>query len=85
MMVEFEVKSKVLLSQLCIYFNCSYTHCIRYGVGSGPILLTQVECDDNYAHLLHCSVVAFSHLINPCSHSDDVAVQCGELELATHV
>ena len=54
-------------------------------MGSGLILLTQVECDDDYTHLLHCSIVAFSHLIHSCSHLDDVAVQCGELELASHI
>ena len=54
-------------------------------MGNGLILLTQVECDDDYTHLLHCSIVAFSHLIHSCSHLDDVAVQCGEIELASHI
>ncbi|KAK3599034.1 hypothetical protein CHS0354_012518 [Potamilus streckersoni] len=44
----------------------------RYGQGSGPILIDDVDCHGTESSLATCSYTR----INNCHHSEDVGVQC---------
>ena len=57
-----------------IELSCVY----RYGAGSGTILLTEVDCDDDTSHLLRCGVQGINQLSTSCDHQQDVAVVCCE-------
>ena len=58
-------------------------HIYRYGPGTGPILLTQVQCDDDTNHILRCRVRGSSSLTSQCNHENDVGVICCKLCLCT--
>ena len=45
-----------------------------YGVGSGPIYLTDVSCTSNETSLLQC--ISNPILSNGCSHLGDAGVKC---------
>ena len=47
-----------------------------FGEGSGPIHLTQVECDHQRQTLLGCVPVHKREGINECAHSQDAGVIC---------
>ena len=48
----------------------------RFGSGSGPIIFSEVTCDESDNHILRCVAVGFSSLASLCTHNDDVAVVC---------
>ena len=43
--------------------------------GSGPIVLTHVQCTGHEASLLNCSALPH-HYVNNCEHLDDAGVRC---------
>ena len=47
----------------------------RYGPGSGPIWLDEVQCVGNESSIADCTHNSWG--VNDCSHSEDVAVWCG--------
>ena len=49
---------------------------LRFGSGSGPIIFSEVTCDEGDNHILRCDAVGFSSLASLCTHDDDVAVVC---------
>ena len=56
---------------------CIYLY--RYGAGTGPILLTQVQCGDDDNHILRCNFRETTSVTSRCTHNDDVAVVCCKL------
>ena len=46
----------------------------RYGQGTGPILLDDVDCLGNESSLFSCGHSGFG--THDCSHSKDASVQC---------
>ena len=59
-----------------IYLHAGgYAHSNAYfGTGSGPVFLSNVQCNSNSSQLLHC----FSQpiLYHNCIHSEDAGVSC---------
>jgi len=49
---------------------------LSFGSGSGPIIFSEVTCDESDSHILHCGIVGYSSLASSCSHSDDVGIIC---------
>ncbi|XP_065884953.1 scavenger receptor cysteine-rich domain-containing group B protein-like isoform X2 [Dysidea avara] len=49
---------------------------LGFGSGSGPIIFSEVTCDESDNHILRCVAVGFSSLASLCTHNDDVAVVC---------
>ena len=47
-----------------------------YGTGTGPIYLSQLNCDGSEATLLDCATFAKATGIHNCDHTDDVGVHC---------
>ena len=47
-----------------------------YGAGTGPIYLSQLNCDGSEATLLECRTFARATGIHDCDHMDDVGVHC---------
>ena len=47
-----------------------------YGAGTGPIYLSQLNCDGSEAKLLDCETLADATGIHNCDHKDDIGVQC---------
>ena len=60
-----------------------HTHCLpgataqRVGGGSGNILLSNVKCSGDEAHLLSC-IQSSLGTINHCNHDNDAGVICSE-------
>ena len=62
---------------VCSQVNCGNTTSPtspRFGVGTGPILMTNVQCQPGDDCIEHCP-----HLTSTtgCTHSRDVSVTCG--------
>ena len=47
-----------------------------YGAGTGPIYLSELNCDGSEAMLLDCGTFADATGIHDCDHKDDVGVHC---------
>ena len=48
-----------------------------FGQGSGPVLLSLLQCYGNESYLLDCPGAVFQ-TTSPCQHSRDVGVACNE-------
>ncbi|XP_019853225.1 PREDICTED: deleted in malignant brain tumors 1 protein [Amphimedon queenslandica] len=54
--------------------SVAYTTASEFGQGSGPILISSIQCSGQESHLINCS---YSPLIpSYCSHTYDVGVKC---------
>ena len=52
-------------------------HRLKYfEAGTGPIYLSQLNCDGSEATLLDCETFARATGIHTCDHMDDVGVHC---------
>ena len=69
----------------CLQFqHCNFYHSLlqpdhmfqSYGAGTGPIYLSQLNCDGSEAKLLDCATFAQATGIHTCDHMDDVGVHC---------
>ena len=54
--------------------SVTYTTATQFGQGTGPILMSVVECSGQESNLLNCSYRPFPY--STCSHSFDVGVKC---------
>ena len=53
--------------------SCVYHHA-RYGQGTLPILMDDVQCTGGEAQITHCSSTPIGE--HNCQHSEDVSVRC---------
>lgn len=54
---------------MCIHY--------RYGVGTGSIGLTQVNCSEDDNHILRCSAMGIGTITSTtCNHRQDVGINC---------
>ena len=59
--------------------STAYRTASQFGQGSGPVLMSEVQCTGRESHLVNCS---YSPLIpSSCSHAYDVGVKCEGLEI----
>eukprot|EP00057_Strongylocentrotus_purpuratus_P008042 XP_011662516.1 PREDICTED: scavenger receptor cysteine-rich type 1 protein M130 [Strongylocentrotus purpuratus] len=56
-------------------FSC----CAAFGLGSGPIVLDEVECEGTEPNIGHCRRSDYE--THDCDHSEDVGVSCIEYEV----
>ena len=63
-----------IINYSCITGSVTYTTSSQFGQGTGPILMSVVECSGNESNLLDCSYQPFPYSI--CSHSYDVGIKC---------
>lgn len=48
----------------------------RYGIGSGNVSLTQVQCGDDENHMLRCFAMGVSAITSSCDETQDVGITC---------
>ena len=63
------ISDMILLSLWCIFFS--------YGEGNGSIYMAEDMCSGEESRLLDCNIEP--RISQPCDHSLDVGLQCGEL------
>ena len=64
-------------TQLSINPPIESDHRLKYfEAGTGPIYLSQLDCDGSEATLLDCETFARATAIHTCDHMDDVGVHC---------
>ena len=62
---------------MCDHSSLSIDHRLKsFGLGTGPIYLSRLDCQGSEANLLECRTDARATGVHDCSHSDDVGVQC---------
>lgn len=59
------------------FFNGTGTRHAQFGLGSGPVWLSQISCLGNESKLSDCVHNGAGHVGN-CSHAQDAGVQCSE-------
>jgi len=69
-----ETNTEIVCRQLGL-FNGTKTRQDQFGVNSGPVWLSQVNCSGNESKLSHCMHNGAGSIGN-CSHANDVAVRC---------
>ena len=78
----------IILQTLCVNI-CSFSNVIfeiplfepdhifnSYGAGTGPIYLSQLNCDGSEATVLDCETFADATGIHKCDHIEDIGVHC---------
>ena len=61
----------------CINFTMCMHYIHRYGVGTGDIGLTQVQCGADDNHILRCSAMGIGTITSTtCNHTHDVGINC---------
>ena len=55
-------------------YMCAAVDPSTFGVGSGPVWLSQLTCPSDSTSLNQCSYTGFGN--DTCTHSDDTAVIC---------
>ncbi len=50
----------------------------RYGQGTGPIVMDNVDCQGHESSLLECEYIGIDH--QNCGHDEDVGVSCTEMK-----
>ena len=58
----------------CVFVGGTAYSNARFGTGTGPIFLDDVQCSSSASQLLECSSSPI--LTNNCQHSDDAGVGC---------
>ena len=58
----------------CITGSVTYTTATQFGQGTGPILMSVVQCSGQESNLIDCSYSPFPY--STCSHYYDVGVKC---------
>ena len=67
----------VVCRQLGFYYALNAYGSARYGQGTGPILLDDVNCLGNESSLLSCRHRGIGN--HNCDHSRDASVRCGNI------
>ena len=70
--------ARVVCRQLGFRYALKAYRSAHYGQGTGPILLSQVECSGSESSLLSCEHNGIGELY--CAHSDDAGVRCGNIK-----
>ena len=65
----------VVCRELGFYYALNVYRNARYGQGTGPILLDNVDCFGFELSLFSCTHKGVGN--HNCDHSDDVGVRCG--------
>ena len=63
-----------LILLIVISGSVPYTTASQFGQGTGPILMSNLQCSGDESHLINCSYSPF--LYTSCSHYYDVGVIC---------
>ena len=63
-----------IIKDYCTTGSVTYITATQFGQGTGPILMSVVQCSGQESNLLDCSYDPLPY--STCSHSFDVGVKC---------
>ena len=69
-----------MINDFAFIINCTFTgsvtyiNAIQFGQGTGPILMSAVDCSGQESNLIECPYQPFSNSL--CTHYHDVGVKC---------
>ena len=70
--------ARVVCRQLGFRFVVKAYRSAHYGLGTGPILLSNVDCSGSESSLFSCRHYGVGN--HNCGHNEDAGVRCGDTE-----